>query len=460
MVLDRCRQTHYVRVVALLVFVVIAGALAVIPVTRRACVLVAVFTRRLAPRLWRTDDYSRARAFRLAFEDLGPAYVKLGQMIASSPTAFPAAITEEFALCLDQVRPIATDTVRAVIEDELGGLPFELDEQLLASASVAQVHAATLATGQQVVVKVQRPGVQRRIQDDLALMALVARIGAACSTLLRRANVRGIVADFRRTITEELDFRREADHLEEFGALLERESLLHLACVPRVYRELSTGRVLVMERLSGCRIDDDRGVGQRVADRVDMLRATSQVFWSCVLLGGFFHGDCHAGNIMILDDGRIGYIDFGIFGRFSDDHRAALADWVGALVSGNGEQIARSLRATGAVGNDVDWDRFVRDCCEVFLPMRTLTVDNQDLLVAFYPKLLDMMARHDMHLPQAFVLIVKQLSYFGRYMMIHAPHYNENLDPTAQQMFVRLFFKFNAWRASRGAAAIEIRPAA
>jgi predicted unusual protein kinase regulating ubiquinone biosynthesis (AarF/ABC1/UbiB family) len=215
-----------------------------------------------------------------------------------------------------------------------------------------------------------------------------------------------------------------------------------------------------MDRLSGCRIDDDQGVGKRVSDRVEMLRATSQVFWSCVLLGGFFHGDCHAGNIMILDDGRVGYIDFGIFGRFSDDHRAALADWVGALVSGNGEQIARSLRGTGAVPPSVDWDRFVRDCCEVFLPMRALTVDNQDMLVDFYPKLLDMMARHDMYLPQAFVLIVKQLSYFGRYLMIHAPHYNENLDPTAQQMFVRLFFKFNAWRTSRGAQAIEIRPAA
>ncbi len=95
----------------------------------------------------------------------------------------------------------------------------------------------------------------------------------------------------------------------------------------------------------------------------------------------------------------------------------------------------------------------------MFLPMRAMTVDNQEMLADFYPKLLDMMARHDMHLPQAFVLIVKQLSYFGRYVMIHAPRYNENLDPVAQQMFVRLFFKFNAWRAARGAAAIEIRPA-
>jgi len=163
---------------------------------------------------------------------------------------------------------------------------------------------------------------------------------------------------------------------------------------------------------------------------------------------------------MILDDGRLGYLDFGIFGRFSDDHRAALADWVGALVSGSGEQIARSLWATGAVGKDADWDAFVRDCTEAFLPMRALTVDKPEMLEAFYPKLLAMAERHDLKLPQEFVLILKQLTYFGRYVMIHAPHYNENLDPIAQQMFVRLFYKFNAWRTGRGGVAVQIRPAA
>jgi predicted unusual protein kinase regulating ubiquinone biosynthesis (AarF/ABC1/UbiB family) len=450
----------------LVAFAIIAVVVAVVPVTRRAVVLAAVFARRLIPLTAhdRDPDYTTARALRLAFEDLGPAYVKLGQMIASSPTAFPPSVTDEFARCLDNVRPIPTATVWDILEHELDRPPHDvfatIDETPLASASIAQVHAATLANGDAVVVKVQRPGVRRRIEQDLALMGIVARIGTWASPLLRRANLRGIVADFRRTIREELDFQLEADHVEEFNALLEREGLSHLARAPRVNRALTTKRVLVMERLYGCKIDDKPGVDARVRDVVEMMRATSQVFWSCVLLGGIFHGDCHAGNIMVLDDGRLGYIDFGIFGRFSDDHRAALADWVGALVSGNGEQMARSLRATGALGPRAVWADFVRDCTEVFVPMRAMTVDNKEMLDAFGPKLIEMAQRHDLHLPQAFVLVLKQLTYFGRYVMIHAPHYNENLDPIAQQMFVRLFFKFNAWRAGRGGGAIEIRPAA
>jgi predicted unusual protein kinase regulating ubiquinone biosynthesis (AarF/ABC1/UbiB family) len=191
-----------------------------------------------------------------------------------------------------------------------------------------------------------------------------------------------------------------------------------------------------------------------------MLRATSEVFWSCVFLGGFFHGDIHAGNIMVLDDGRLGYIDFGITGRFSDDHRVALADWIAALVSGNGEQLARSIRDMGAVGPYVDWDRYVADVTEVFLPLRALTVDRPDMLQTFFPRLLDMARTHDLNLPAQFVLILKQLTYFGRYVSIHAPQFNENLDPVAQQAFIKIFMKFNAWRRSAGARTVDIRPSA
>jgi len=447
----------------------LAALIAILPVPRRFVVLALIFARRLLPIVGRKlrvvpKSYTTAKAVRLAFEDLGPAYIKFGQMIASSPTAFPKTVTDEFAKCLDNVRPIPVKRVWRILEEDLGAHPEELYAEIdpvpLASASIAQVHAGTLRGGVPVVVKVQRPGIRGRIEQDLALMGFVARVAMACSKLLRRANLRGIVEDFRRTIREELNFVLEADNIEAFSALLEREGLLGVARAPHVHRELTTTRVLTMERLYGVRIDDKAGVDARVDDVVDTLRATSEVFWSCVFLGGFFHGDIHAGNIMVLDDGRLGYLDFGIFGRFSDYHRGALADWLAALVSGNGEQLARAIRAMGAVGEGVEWDAFVEDVTDVFLPLRALTVDKPEMLEQFFPKLLAMAAAHDLQLPAAFVLILKQLTYFGRYVMMHAPNYNENLDPKSQQTFVKIFMRFNAWRQSQGAQVIQIRPTA
>ncbi|MBS1122614.1 MAG: putative aarF protein kinase chloroplastic [Deltaproteobacteria bacterium] len=440
-----------------------------VPVTRRAAVLAFVFSRRLLPVIGRklhlvTPGYTTARAIRLAFEDLGPAYIKFGQMIASSPTAFSEATIEEFARCLDAVRPIPLKEVRRILREDLGALAdtafVQIEEAPLASASIAQVHAGVLRGGMQVVVKVQRPGIRSRIEQDLALMGMVARLAMTFNPLLRRANLLGIVGDFRRTIREELNFVLEADNIEAFNELLEREGLLGLARAPSVQRELTTTRVLTMERFYGVRIDNKQGVDDRVDDVVDMLRATSEVFWSCVFLGGFFHGDIHAGNIMVLDDGRLGYLDFGIFGRFSDEHRAALADWVGAMVSGNGEQMARAIRDMGAVGEGVDWDAYVSDVTEAFLPLRALTVDQPEMIEQFFPKLLVMARKHDLRLPSQFVLILKQLTYFGRYVMLHAPKYNENLDPKSQQTFVKIFLKFNAWRQREGARVISIRPSA
>jgi len=436
-------------------------------VPRRAFVVWLVMFRRLFPVLLRKirlypRNYTTAKAVRLAFEDLGPAYLKFGQMVASSPTAFSKETTEEFAKCLDEVRPIPLKQVWKILRAELGSDPESIYKSIsttpLASASIAQVHVAELESGEKVVVKVQRPGIHGRIEQDLALMGFLARVAMRFSAELRRANLTGIVDDFRGTIREEMDFRKEASNIEAFNELLEQHDLISQAHAPQVYHDLSGPRVLTMERFFGVRIDDKQGVDDRVDDVVDMLRDTSHVFWTCVFLGGFFHGDIHAGNIMVLDDGRLGYIDFGIFGRFSDENRVALADWVGAMVSGNGEQLALSIKKMGAVDEDVDWPKFVEDITESFLPLRALTVDKPEMLEEFFPKLRAMANRHNARLPSSFVLILKQLTYFGRYVMLHEPSFNENLDPKAQQNFVKIFMKFNAWRQSQGGDAIAIRP--
>lgn len=460
---------------------ILLGVLAVLllgvlffPVPRRTLVTFLILIRRGFPILLRKirlypKSYTTAKAVRLAFEDLGPAYIKFGQMIASSPTAFPKHVTEEFGKCLDEVREIPIPTVKRIIRKELGKNPEKIfksfDTKPLASASIAQVHTAVLEDGTAVVVKVQRPGIKLRIEDDLRLLGFLARQAMKRNEEMRRANLTAVVDDFQKTIREEMDFTLEADNIRSFNALLQEHEIDDKACAPRVYDELVTERVLVMERFFGVRIDDKPGVEERVDDVVDMLRDTSEVFWTSVFLGGFFHGDIHAGNIMVLDDGRLGYIDFGIFGRFSVPHRVALAEWVGAMVSGDGEQLARSIKAMGAVPEDVDWPSFVEDITESFLPLRALTVDKPEMLEEFFPKLRAMAAKHNATLPGSFVLILKQLTYFGRYVMLHDPSFNENLDPKSQMTFVKIFNKFNIWRQAEAStddapSAVEIRPSA
>jgi len=439
-----------------------------LPVPRRLAVMGLVFTRRLFPvllrklRLWR-QDRTLAKSLRLAFEDLGPTFIKFGQMIASSPTAFPKHVSDEFGRCLDNVRPMPQSAVFAVLEREFGAPPdtiFEtVDRQPLASASIAQVHAATLSDGSEVVLKIQRPGLEGRIDADMRIMRLLARMAMRINKELRRANLIGIVDDFDRTLREEMDFEHEARNIKGFNALMEEQQLTDIACAPRVHDNLTSRYVLTMERFYGCRIDDKAGVAARVEDVKQLLRNTSKVFWSCVFLGGFFHGDIHAGNIMILDDGRLGYIDFGILGRFTDANRVAIAHWVGALVSADGEQMAVAIKSMDAVPEDVDWDVFVEDVTESFIPLRDITVEDVELIENdFFPKLRVLMRKHDAQLPASFVLILKQLTYVSRYVLLHDPTFNENTDPTSQAAFVKIFMKFNAWRASVGAPAISIKP--
>ncbi|MCA9669480.1 MAG: AarF/ABC1/UbiB kinase family protein [Myxococcales bacterium] len=446
---------------------VVAVAAAATPTGRRLALYAAVAARRIVlPLVMRLDPRERgvtmARPIRMAFEDLGPAFVKFGQMIASTPTAFSQEAVLEFANCLDEVRPMSVRAVWQILSSELGRQPEEIfdtiDSTPLASASIAQVHAARLEDGTEVVVKVQRPGIDTAVERDLGLLSKLCGVAMRLSEDMRRANLTAVVEDFRKTIREEMDFNLEADNIEAFSEMLAREGLTHMARAPRVFRELTTRRVLTMERFYGVRIDDQKGVRERVADPYQLIRDTSEVFWTSVFMGGFFHGDIHAGNIMVLDDGTIGYIDFGIFGRFTPHDRVNLADWVAAMVSNNADQMARVLIAMGAFPRDVDFELFRRDVAEIFMPLRTIALEDTDTIENFFPRLRAMASRHNARLPATFVLILKQLMYFGRYVMMHAPGFNENTDPKSQQMFVKLMMKFNAWRLAEGGESIAITP--
>ncbi|MEX1252806.1 MAG: AarF/UbiB family protein [Dehalococcoidia bacterium] len=264
-----------------------------------------------------------ARAARSVFERLGATYVKFGQFVASAPGIVGESVAEEFRDCLDAGPSVPFKQVRDTIESELER-PLEdtfatFSETPLAAASIAVVHSATLQDGTPVAVKVLRPGIEQTVATDLAMMEWFSRFMAARG-VDQAYNMVGLMVGLRAQIAEELNLRNEARSMDVFRGLYEQYGL-SLLVIPRVHHELTARRVVTMELLDGAPIDD---LAHAQSAGIDPTRLVRELLKAWVLTGlrvGAFHADIHAGNLLLLRDGRLGMIDWGIVARMDDDSR-------------------------------------------------------------------------------------------------------------------------------------------
>jgi len=419
------------------VWLAVAGlgvvAVATSRTVRRLLVTAWVGVRALVGSLWarlRGRPQDTPVVLRTAFEDLGPTYIKLGQLIASSQGLFPERYCTEFRKCLDRVRPFDYADVQRILRAELGRDPDQvfasIEREPLASASIAQVHAARLLDGQDVVIKVQRPKIDAIVEADLRVLRLAAR-ALALSPRGELANPVGIVEDFEANIREELDFRREAENMAEFNRIMVEHGQTQVVA-PRVVSEFTTERVLVMERFYGHRVDDVEKLKAANVDGEEKLLAGMRAWFQCMVLHGFFHGDVHAGNLMALADGRIGFLDFGIVGRFPRERREQVTDYLMAFASGDFRKLAEVMAAMGAVGGNVDLEALAKDLAAAYEPLlgsELAAIKYADLI----PAILRTAVRHGMRMPRDFVLVTKQMLYFDRYAKLLAPRLNVFKDP-------------------------------
>jgi len=398
---------------------------------------------------------TRPAAVRLLCEDMGPTFIKFGQIVASSAGMFPARYTVEFQKVLDRVRPFPFDQVNQIVRDELGERAVELgeiDPHQLAAASIAQVHTATLADGTDVVLKVQRPGIQRLIEADVRLMTALARI---LSRLFPRRtefiNPVGFVQDFAATLREELDFRMEAENLDRFNEIM-RELAYKDVRAPVPNWALTTERVLVMERFMGTRVDDEAAIRGRGLDGEEKLVHGLRAWFQCVVLYGFFHGDVHAGNLMLLESGDLGFLDFGIVGRFDDRQRRLVTEYVVAFGTGDYKKLAEVIVEMGGVASsEVDMDGFVVGLKDAYGPLLTIAfgeLNYADML----PRINKVARDHRMVMPREFILILKQMLYFDRYAKILAPKLNVFSDPRLLMGLLQDVQKVRAETAASAAA--------
>jgi predicted unusual protein kinase regulating ubiquinone biosynthesis (AarF/ABC1/UbiB family) len=366
------------------------------------------------------------------FSDLGPTYVKFGQIIASSPGAFGEQLSREFRTLLDAVPPADTAEVHKLFKEELGADPADLfasfDEEPFASASIAQVHFATLHTGEDVVVKIQRPGIRRRVAADLQILKRFAQL-VEVAKLGRRLSAQDVVADFADNLAEELDFRIEAQSMEAWVSGLHGSPLGRNIKVPDVHWEFTSERVLTMERVHGVRIDDVKAIRTQGFDGTELVKALLFATFEGGLRHGLFHGDLHAGNLLVDDRGRIVFLDFGIMGRIDPRTRWLLRELIYALLVKKDHAAAGKIVVLlGAVGTVKPEAQAAKDLEAFAQPLTMKTLG--DMSYAEIGKQLSTLAEaYDVKLPRELVLIGKQFLYVERYMKLLAPKWQMMSDP-------------------------------
>ncbi len=319
-------------------------------------------------RLYALEDSTRAVRLREALEALGPIFVKFGQVLSTRRDLLPADIADELAKLQDQVPPFPFAQVVPAIEDALGKPVGELfgkiDAQPIASASVAQVHAAILRDGTEVAVKVLRPGVEQAIARDVLLLETAARLVERLWADGRRLKPREVVAEFARHLEDELDLVREAAN----ASLLRRNFAdSPLLAVPAVHWEYCSRRVMVMQRMHGTPISQVSVLRQKGIDIPKLARAGVEIFFTQVFRDGFFHADMHPGNILVSDDGKYVALDFGIMGTLSELDKSYLAQNFLAFFNRDYRRVAQAHLDAGWVpaGTRVDdFEAAIRAVCE------------------------------------------------------------------------------------------------
>ncbi len=314
---------------------------------------------------------------RLSFEELGPTFVKFGQLLATRPDLVPDEYIQEMSLLHDQVQELDFATVESVLIEEFGShwrSKFQsFDESPIGAASIAQVHKAVMINGDHVVLKIQRPGIVQKINDDLNVLYFIAELLEKYIPETRAFNPVGMVDEYFRTLELETNFVVEGNNIRRMKENFKDDTNM---VIPKVYFELTTERVLVMEELKGkplSKVDSLQAMG---INPDDIVKKGLKAYLKMVFVDGFFHGDLHAGNFFIMPDHKIGLIDFGVVGRLNSKTQAAIVNMLLALSKEDYTRLAYEYVDLAPFSESVNVDLFAKDLQAVIAPYYGLTLKN------------------------------------------------------------------------------------
>ena len=352
---------------------------------------------------------SIAQRIRMVLEELGPAFIKLGQVLSTRPDLLPAVYITELELLQDQVPPLSFPEIKASIEAELHQSLEQLfasfDTTPLASASIGQVHQARLTGGEHIVVKVQRPGSSRKVQTDLEILQDFARIVTTRTEWGKLYQLQDLVSEFAQTIREELNYTFEAHNAERLRRNFLNDPQVR---IPKVYWNYTTPRILVLEYCAGVKITAINELGEREIETRTVVHRLARAFFKQLLIDGFFHADLHPGNLAVTDDGAILFMDFGVMGRLDEDLRQKLGAMLLAVIRRNADGILRLLVAIGSVSPKVNRRKLRRELARLMDRYATLPLQEVKIGLIFR-ELLDLSFTYQIRIPRELILVVRCL---------------------------------------------------
>ncbi|MBI4849313.1 MAG: AarF/ABC1/UbiB kinase family protein [Nitrospirae bacterium] len=365
-------------------------------------------------RRWeKLEKHTIPERLRMAFSELGPSFIKLAQILSSRPDLITTEYADEFKKLQDKVPPFAPEKAIQIIESELNislnDVFLDFEETPIAAASIAQVHYAVLKTGEKVIIKVQRPDISEIIDNDVTILNAIARLMIKYIPESRLFDPEGIVNEFSKTVKKELDFFAEAKNAQRFKRNFAEDTDI---CIPTIYSHLSSEKVIVMERFEGVRIDDLPGIDALGIDRLELARKGVAAYFKMIFEDGFFHADPHPGNIFVMQDSKIGLMDFGIVGRLTPDMMENIAGAFLALYNRKFDDLIDIYIDMGLVAGDVDLDEFKRalkrDLVDIVEPLYDLTISEVN-----FPEYLELFThlviKHGLRVPSELMLINKTI---------------------------------------------------
>ena len=349
---------------------------------------------------------------RKSFEELGPSFIKLGQLLATREDLLEPSVIKELKLLQNQVKGIPFEVAKKVIEDNLGkkisDVFSSIEEVPIGTASIGVVYKAELHNGQKVVVKVRRPNIAKLILTDFEILIYIVNKMERVSSDLRFLGLSKMISDFFKSTQTELNFLIEAQNCERLRKNLERIDTDRYLIVPKVYREYSTQEMLVLEFLDGRPFNQFSSLEDIGSDMVEKLEKSIQLFTHTLLADGFFHADLHGGNFFVMKDRRIGIIDFGLMGTLSKKNRANLIAILYSILTYNFDNLVYEFLDVAEYDSVPDHEELIRDIKDAVSPYIGLSVKETNM-TELVRNLIRTLGKHELYLPREWFIIFRAL---------------------------------------------------